>query len=431
MTILVLSFDFDGCLFNRSYFDNGNIIAANTALFDSLDQQRKENNYSKTILKIGSNRQSFEIDLSNRRCNKTESCFKSIIDVKNRFEGSTFDNFLLADIYGDLPFGTSYTLALDQIANSEKKLDHADYEFDESKVTILYAQIHKIALENPNEEIIFNFYDDKSSIIEALGYFFKDLNPHLMPKNVTLNLYSYKNQELNIEKIIKGKGFIDSNFRQTVKDMTANVNPYSCGNGERNVAYDLDVKKLINRTDSSKIITNEVFGNITNLEQIFSADLIVKKAIVNASNKRFTTEIKDDLLILQKFYQDNKKKIEVSSDPAYHDSLDNFYEKAVEIRLSEKPIKVQAEEILATAEKEFKHRHEYRRLFLDVLMVVSVLFAGLGAVIMIGRACSSSPVFFSSEPTERAKQLNNLIDFEKLNEESQNESSLFKMPQSV
>ncbi len=40
---------------------------------------------------------------------------------------------------------------------------HSDWLFDETKATIIYAQMHKIANENPNEEIVFDFYDDRGN----------------------------------------------------------------------------------------------------------------------------------------------------------------------------------------------------------------------------------------------------------------------------
>ncbi|MBA2709734.1 MAG: hypothetical protein H0U57_03970 [Tatlockia sp.] len=420
MTILVLSFDFDGCLYNREYLETRDIITANTNLLNSINQQCKEKNYSKSIIVIGSNRQSYQVDKINRQNNGTESCFNSIQEINKAIPNTSLDTFLLADIYGDLPFGTSFKLAIDQLNNPDKKLNHADYEFDENKVNLIYAQMHKVALENPGEEIVFNFYDDRPDIIAALAYFFNDLNPDLIPENVTLNLNQYNQQIFGLKHCIKGEGFIDANFKQTVKDITTNTKQlWGCGsNGERRAAYDLDVTKLTNRTEY-------------NLDKEFKENGIVIEVIDKLSLDGFSKEQTDDLLVLYKFYLDNKKKTGPSYDANYYASLDSFFGKSLEIRLSDKPAKEQAKEIIDTAHKEFKHRHAQERLIADILMVVSVLFGGLGAFIMIGRACISDTVFFSSAPTDREKYLTNkLMSCEQLDDLSFN-SSLFQKAQSI
>jgi hypothetical protein len=137
--------------------------------------------------------------------------------------GSTLDPFLLADIYGALPSGESYAHAIDK----DYKGSHSDWLFDETKATIIYAQMHKSALENPNEEIIFDFYDDRGfgmrapkDILEELHEFFSK-NPELIPPNVTLRLNHYAGDKVRSMEPIKGKkdNIIDANYRKTVLDM--------------------------------------------------------------------------------------------------------------------------------------------------------------------------------------------------------------------
>lgn len=254
MSIRVVSLDFDGCFFHEAYIKALESMARSNQL--PLNAPKKENpaftqlrvntavefnhpflssiksdnsNYTQSILFIGSNRQSESIDFVNRP--KKGSCFpviKKIATVLN-FD---LDSSLMADIYGDLPFGTSYERAM-----NPEETNHADWVFDETKATILYAQMHKISMEYPNEEIIFEFYDDRLDILTALKDFYNEY-PELFPENVTLrlNLYKgpitlfnrYKGQindpgavSITIQTIdeIDGEGIIDANFRETVKEM--------------------------------------------------------------------------------------------------------------------------------------------------------------------------------------------------------------------
>ena len=85
--------------------------------------------------------------------------------------------------------------------------------------------MHKIALEHPHEDIVFDFYDDRGTkitpdILEHLKAFYTKYD-HLIPKNLTLRLNHYAGSTLTHLASVQGTGFIDSNYRQTVKDMAA------------------------------------------------------------------------------------------------------------------------------------------------------------------------------------------------------------------
>lgn len=220
----VLSFDFDGCLFNINYIsaDNKDVIKYN---LEFLEKLKAENlGFDQIITTIGSNRQSKTLDETNRYgfgpqglCDKG-SCFPAI-QVVNDYLGAIFDPLLLADIFADLSDGESYRRA----CSPDYQGVHSETYFDESKLTLLYAQIQKAAMEDPTAEIIYDFYDDRGDILYGLNRCFTKY-PELIPKNVTirLNQYNGKNEEGLISKVlfdIKGTGFIDTNYRQTVKDM--------------------------------------------------------------------------------------------------------------------------------------------------------------------------------------------------------------------
>ncbi|KTC83658.1 hypothetical protein [Legionella cincinnatiensis] len=223
MAIRVTSFDFDGCLFHRNYVysDNKDVIASNKIFLDTIKEENQ--NFTKAIALIGSNRQSLNIDIANSP--GKGSCFPAIKKVTDHL-GCTFDPFLLADIYGNLPNGTSYDRAMHHFDHTYSG-DHSDWIFDDTKASLIYAQMHKVALDHPTEEIIFDFYDDRGfgarspkDILEDLHEFFTK-NPALIPPNVTLRLNHYAGGDVSKMDPIKGKpsNIIDANYQQTVKDM--------------------------------------------------------------------------------------------------------------------------------------------------------------------------------------------------------------------
>ncbi|RUQ78856.1 hypothetical protein [Legionella septentrionalis] len=217
MPIGVFSLDFDGCLFHQDFCTSGNknVIHHNIPfLRDHLLELKKT--FSKTIAFVGSNRQSYTIDIGNAW--GKGSCFPALEKICI-FLGLDLDTFLLADIYGNLPAGTSFNRAIEAYVEAYEG-EHADWLFDETKVSILYAQMHKIAQENPNEDIRFHFYDDKDSILKSVSEFFTQY-PELMPKNVSLIISKYAGDVQALQQIatITGCGIIDNDYRATVKKM--------------------------------------------------------------------------------------------------------------------------------------------------------------------------------------------------------------------
>lgn len=218
MTIRVLSFDFDGCLFHNKYMesDNKDVIFHNSIFLQTI--KNKNNDYEHIVVFIGSNRQSKAID--DRYIIEIGSCFSAVQDVSTYF-GATLDKLLLADVYGELPAGTSFNRAIDLKYQGE----HSDYLFDATKLTLLYAQMHKVALQNPSDHIEFDFYDDRNfqedecfSILASLGDFFSN-NLDLIPNNITLRLNHYAGLDVSVFATFSGTGVIDTNYRQTVKEM--------------------------------------------------------------------------------------------------------------------------------------------------------------------------------------------------------------------
>lgn len=233
--IRVVSCDYDGCLCHSKYFfaqgEDKDIVKHNRALNEGLEKHAAS--FSRTTFIIGSNRQSKRADDAGQLMNErddasTGSCFGTIKTLSEHHH-ATFDPFLMADIYGNLPDGESFRRATD----SEYHGDHANCIIDTSKLTLLYAQIHKLANENPDKHISFEFYDDKLDIIQGL-YIYFSLYPKLIPANVDLCMKQYAGIIYASAPTLRGKGFIDSHFKETVLEMTemaGGVRP-SMGSGE-------------------------------------------------------------------------------------------------------------------------------------------------------------------------------------------------------
>lgn len=244
LKVRILSFDADGCLFHSKYIDakDQNVILHNQAFLKQIKTESAAMAVDKVISMVGSNRQSKQLDDSNRfffspyGCGDKGSCFTALKTL-SEYLGSDLDPLLLADIFSDLPAGTSYDIAMQVLSKitysahdnfleiatkmtaADAGVKHPQTYFDTSKVTLLYAQIHKTAIENPTADIIYDFYDDRSDILEMLRVFFGEY-PEFIPENVTLRLNQYDGScPSKLHHEIRGTGFIDSQYRETVKDM--------------------------------------------------------------------------------------------------------------------------------------------------------------------------------------------------------------------
>ena len=219
MKIRVLSFDFDGCLFHNGYNRRRiKLIPANQPFLDSIKEENQK--FDKVITFIGSARQSKEIDDFNSIINHTESSFVAIKTI-SEYLNASFDNFLMADIYHDLNAGTAFN----QATNTNYRGSHHDTTYDHTKFTLLYAQIHKISEQYPDDEILFEFYDDRGcgsitpiDILDDLQSYFTK-SPHLLPKNITLLLKHYEGEQVTLVSSIEGTGRHDSDYRNTIKNI--------------------------------------------------------------------------------------------------------------------------------------------------------------------------------------------------------------------
>ncbi|MBL7481111.1 hypothetical protein [Legionella bononiensis] len=237
----IYSFDFDGCLANLLYLSSKkkDIIRANQVLLAQI----KSSPNPKIIL-VGSNRQGLMDDFTNAADNERGSCFPAIKLISQELNSheapTTLDELLLSDIYNDMPDGASFKEAMKYINKNNKDYkvgkikkpeQFPNWIHDESKLTVIYAQMHKMAKEHPYDDLQFNFIDDREDILNHLhDYFLK--YPELIPHNVTLNLKRYMGPidkfENPIDPLvteyapIKGtRPEADHDYRQTVKMMAA------------------------------------------------------------------------------------------------------------------------------------------------------------------------------------------------------------------
>lgn len=220
------AFDYDGCI--------GNDIGEKLTPEELVEAQADFWEYVKRVMKtetrglprdrrcvsIATARQSKLSDEFNTQYNDSTSCFP-LYHYLPDFLDAQLDQFLLADLFSDLPTGTSFERAMDP----EYLGEHADWYFDESKITLIYAKIHRSALYNQYGLVLFTFYDDRSDILDGLYHFF---NTHkaLLPPNLILNLCQFvKGESVQYYRPISQEGQtllgIDYDYKRTTKVLGA------------------------------------------------------------------------------------------------------------------------------------------------------------------------------------------------------------------
>ncbi|WP_454782631.1 hypothetical protein [Legionella sp. WA2022007384] len=240
MTIRYLSFDFDGCLFNKEYCElphddfskhlGDAVLAANKGFLNWIKRGNAE--FSAAYAFIGSTRQDYYTDLINSGSwvNFKGSCCPPMETICKHL-GINLDRMLLADIEDDLESGTSFKRIMDEIINDSWMDDtnqvhkHASLsinQIDEYKRTILFAQMQKASIEHPGEEIIFDFFDDRMDILYTLKNYFTQ-HPHMIPINVHLRLHAYAGEDVRLQAEIQGLGIPLTSYGSCLKQMQENI----------------------------------------------------------------------------------------------------------------------------------------------------------------------------------------------------------------
>lgn len=266
------------------------LLIDNESLITSLANQAIDGEYTKLILMIGSNRQSWVIDYYDSHMHPSTagsgSCFtffpylkdaiekkiKTIVETKlaslenpklleeklkaNQYREKLknlpqveFDDYLLADTYHHQEAGQAVKLANElnadptaakQFYDAYQKRKHEFVEFqtwiqkelenpksqafwlfDHTKISLVFAQMQKLANKYKTATIDYLFIDDSFEIIEALFTFYSKYT-ELIPNNLSFNWAWYYGEEVNLkeqllrEKSLSGNGDPDENFESNL-----------------------------------------------------------------------------------------------------------------------------------------------------------------------------------------------------------------------
>ena len=224
-------YDVDGCLYHAFRQDT---FKAATGPEDWLLKTNEEflkqevkriiaKGFTKLIIAFGTNRQDYGTDLLNtfKNTRPSHTCVPLLPILQSYFSNHVnckvvLEPFLMADLYHDIPGGTSYLAMLKDIY-VKKSQDHKSWVFDDNKVSLIYAYAHRTAsLHASDDSIVLDFVEDKKEILSYLNKFYSNA-PDLLPKNVTLRLIKYWGKDIKLVAMVVGKGNIDPNYHWSVR----------------------------------------------------------------------------------------------------------------------------------------------------------------------------------------------------------------------
>lgn len=256
--ILVLSFDFDGCLFNNTYLyseSKNRLLEANEKLITDIVKQILDQDYDEVITMVGSSRQSKAVDDHNASMYNRGSCFSALdiitAEIQKRISKSNSaknpkchrDGYLLADSYGGRTPGENFANAL----SGNNKYHYSHWVYDDTKLSISYAQMHHIASKNKDAEITYFFYDDRygyNDILHGHAKFFHPDNKDLIPHNLQLCLRHYAGGLVtSVGENMQGTGEIDLNYSANTLYMV------KCAGYDAAHAGEVDVRASISNGD--------------------------------------------------------------------------------------------------------------------------------------------------------------------------------------
>lgn len=301
-----LSFDFDGCLFNSLYLNAYRdkqeskvqdeiplVIQHNKVLLDPLRNERST--YINYTVFVGSNRQSYRADKYNCKRNQTESCFNSINQVSTYLQAN-LNTFLMPDIYSNEDNGTSFKKIIEEYPSEA----HSDWLFDESKFTLLYAQMQLAAREANGEDFVFDFFDDCEKILGRLAEFFNK-HPYLIPHGCMLRLNLYNGRDCQQKCVIAGIGSRDDKFAETIRSIKSMLELKEGGQFDlkRKIINVLDYATRVNMSISdSKDRTQEFLNALRNT----TATSLAKRFVAKKLGSAIFAGQNDSLMELLKLY---------------------------------------------------------------------------------------------------------------------------------
>jgi hypothetical protein len=451
MTIRVLSLDFDGCLFHRRYLNSEEgVVKANLEFLNKLKDENQA--FDKVIAIIGSNRQSYNVELANMFRGLS---FPAVKEVSDYLE-TKLDTFLLADIYGNLENGTSYELGIKKDYHAK----HADWLFDESKVSVLYAQMHKIALENPNEQIVFDFFDDRgngnrtaSDILEWLNEFYTE-NKTLIPANLTLNLHHYAGDDVTTLFSIKGTGIIDENYKQTVKDMSSiafEKQPYEDG-----ITQPMHIHAHVNATDLKNRKALSVVSDDKELSEsmvespLKKSDSVVTLPIVEkASDEKKLTHPTKQRPIFEGRRPPTNRRVKkdndiVAKEPTFHhelfeqqlklmeekhgellerkfeddalvakklhEDLSGYYQQFQKNEIDKSTFAQQSDQAIKTARPHLEKHRGFKQILGNIALAFAGLFVFYGIAVAVNKYTTGHGLFFKTDSAKKIDSLEESIN---------------------
>ena len=204
--VRVLSVD-SGCIFNQRYQNSTapepeRLLQANQWLLDRLAEPNVE-----IVLISG----------SSPKYKRSRPAYVALQEFCLAVKTVKLDPYVVADSLLDQPHGASFA----NIINNEPFNFNKSF-IDESKFLIIYAQMHKIAVENPGANIQFDFFESKEEVLAGDNYNLDndgliDLfsrHPDLIPDNVQLNLHIVTKQQIvSNQKSLQGTGAKDEDYR--------------------------------------------------------------------------------------------------------------------------------------------------------------------------------------------------------------------------
>lgn len=225
LQVIVNSFDFDHCLFNKNYNSDqpDSIITANLDLLNGIIRfflQQAELGPIRVYNCIFSNRQLYDIDLRNSQKYKTESCFSAMQKVHNYLAHRLthpnieiiLDTCLLSDSYHGISPGDTFNL---------KHQQETIRLFDRSKFNILYFQVNRIASlpENVGLPMVYRCFDDNYLMLVKLFYFTKLIVSHWFRLNIIMEFYKYFGEEVELKGKALGTGEADYGCYENVSKL--------------------------------------------------------------------------------------------------------------------------------------------------------------------------------------------------------------------
>ncbi len=206
-------FDADLCIFNSFYHDSmdKDVISSNRLLLGLLESENTK--YSRVEVRCYSARSSVPMDSYSSISNATGSAFLAMQEIADEL-GASFNPFLMADVFANLPSGTSFR----QLQDKHNRSRHHWAADDRSKLAHAYANIHDRANGSANGNHVIDVYDDLFDLQQKL-YAFYEKYPQMIPKSFRLRLHCYDGNILQDFPEIIGTGPVDSYYRQTVADM--------------------------------------------------------------------------------------------------------------------------------------------------------------------------------------------------------------------